>query len=542
MLVSTAFVGVIILYESTAWLRGLNISLNYALHQEPRQRWPTRVPIELYRKRPHFRRYDELCNRVDLSNISLMTSERQSSFHISSCGKTNNTCKISVIAMSQSKKRKTIGGDLFLMWAEQKGTDGRAAGQVIDNGNGTYTGIIAFPWTAETVIRVKLGSTLENYCRRKNAMVKYGNSVFANKMPWGIQATFRNKLTREVTRCGMYDKIHGYPLVCNLTRLNDGSPWFCGKPNDNKLRCQDVYEFNQGRFRRLEGDPNPNSTEVISHVGHGVLERPLTLKHVTPTYLKRTKVACTNVSKRLSWLSDGGFYLNGKWHMPFCESKMTVSKDTFRKCLQNKTMVFLGDSTIREYASFLLPDKISLLSIDIKNRNSKNRTYHPQSTFNEYGIRIVYKKHELPFHHSNVPVNGVTSLATELVNLAESDIPGDDLIVLMNYDTHMHAYPPDEIRVRFKRIASAVNILLHKKPTARVFYKGPHVCFDDSRYFDLRVSLIYKDIIFEEFKHLFDKVIYLDVWSISLAFNNEDLHPQYNAKRSQLQQFMSFIC
>ena len=92
--------------------------------------------------------------------------------------------------------------------------------------------------------------------------------------------------------------------------------------------------------------------------------------------------------------------------MSYCETKTTFSKDAFRKCLKNKTVVFLGDSTVREYASVLLPDNIPLLSIDHKSRNSENRTYHPQSTFTEYGIRIVYKKHELPFHHPNVPVNG----------------------------------------------------------------------------------------------------------------------------------------
>ena len=242
------------------------------------------MPIDFNRGSIHFWIYDGLCNRVDLNKMSLMTSVTQSSFYITFYDRTNSTFKISIIAMSRSKERKAIGGDLFLMWAEQEVADGRAAGLVSDNGNGTYTGIIAFRWTGETVIRVKLGSTLENYCRRKNAMDKYGNSGFANKIPWGITATFRNKITREVTRCCINDKILGYPKVCNLTHLNDGSPWYCGHPNDNKLLCHDVYEYNQGIFMRLGVDPNPNSSEVISHFGHGLLERSVRLNRVTTAF------------------------------------------------------------------------------------------------------------------------------------------------------------------------------------------------------------------------------------------------------------------
>ena len=541
--VSVAFVLVcfIVLYHSVKWNHVIETPFKYPLALGLSSKQRIKMPMNQKLENLQFWENYRICNRVDLNKDSKMTSEILSHFFIL-CNKIINTCNVTIFAMSWSKVTKTMGGDIFLLWAEQKGRDGRTVGHVKDNGNGRYTGTISFHWTGETVIRIKLGSTLENYCRRKNAMVKYGNSVFANKVPWGMTASFQNKLAREVTRCGIYDKIQGYPSLCNLTYLNDGSPWFCGKPDTHKLHCEDVFEYNEGSFKRRSGDPYPDSSEVISMFGHGVLKQSVTLKRVTPVYQRRPKMVCKTVSKRQSWLINGGYYLNGKWNVPYCDSKIIHSKEAYRMCLKNKTLVFLGDSTVRDYASFFLSQTIYMPLIDLKNRKGKTNTYHPNSDFKQYGIHIIYKKHELPFHHPHVPINGVTSLATELIKLARNDVPGDDLIILINYNSHMHAYPPDQVRLRLKRIVRALNILFMEKPSVSVFLRGPHVCFNDDRFFDLRVSLIQKDIIFEEFQPLFDKITYLDAWSITTAFNNEALHPTHNALRSQIQQFMSYIC
>ena len=543
VLASIAFVPVyfVILYHSGNWNHILNTTFNSTLMSEPSSRQQSKLSMKFKLENVQFWKNDILCRRTHLDNNLNMTSETLSNFDIS-CDKANSTCSVKIYALGWSKERKTVGGDMFLLWAEQTNGDGRTVGHVTDNGNGTYTGIIKFQWTGKTAIKVKLGCTLENFCRRKNAMVKYGNSVFAIKIPWGMKSMFQNNHTREETRCGIYDKIQGYYTLCNLTHLNDGSPWFCGKPNNLKLNCEDIFEYNVGNFMRLSGDPYPNSSEVISKFGHGILKRAVTLIHVIPVKHKQPKTICRSVSKRQSWLSTEGYYLNGKWNMPYCSSKISFSKEAYRTCLKNKTMVVLGDSTVRDYASYFLSQTISVPLIDLKHRKGKHNTYHPASDFKQYGVRIIYKKHELPFHHTHVPINGVTSLATELTKLARNNIPGDDLIVLINYNSHMHAYPPDEVRVRLKMIVAALDVLFKEKPSVSVFLKGPHVHFSDNRFFDLRVALIHKDMIFEEFQHLFDKIIYLDVWSITTAFNNEVLHPVSNVLRSQIQQFMSYIC
>ena len=93
-----------------------------------------------------------------------------------------------------------------------------------------------------------------------------------------------------------------------------------------------------------------------------------------------------------------------------------------------------------------------------------------------------------------------------------------------------------------RRLASSIEVLLKAKPKATVFIKGPYLFFQDTRWFDARVSLIQKDIMFDEFKALRRNVFYLDIWSITVAHNSEDKHPGNQAFDSQIQQLMSYLC
>ena len=338
LLLCIAFVLVVFVvsYHFCNWQ---NFTMRAAVISEVKTKQQTKFSVKKKRENLQFWKNDSICNRVHLDNNS-MTSENLSYFEIS-CDKINSECNVRIYAVSWSKARKTVGGDIFLLWAEQQDGDGRTVGDVIDNGNGTYAGLIQFQWRGETVIKVKLGSTLENYCRRKISMVKYGNSVFAIKIPWGVKASFQNDIVEEETRCGIYDNIQGYPKLCNLTHLNDGVPWFCGHPNHPKLHCEDLLEYNAGAFMRLSGDPYANSSEVISNFGHGELKQTVTMKRVTTQHQIQQKMACRTVPKRYSCLSKGGYYLNGKWNIPYCESKISFSEEACRRCLKKiKQLLF----------------------------------------------------------------------------------------------------------------------------------------------------------------------------------------------------------
>ena len=328
---------------------------------------------------------DSICQNVNLESDLHMTSHLHSTFDIVSCDERNSSCKVKIVAVSWSAARKNVGGDVFLIWAEQAHGDGHSVGNVTDNGDGTYSSVINFYWSGESIIKAKLGGTLEVFCRRKAAMVTYGNSIFATKTPYGMRALFKKDADHEVTRCGIYERVQGYTELCNLTAKNDGSPWFCGKPNNPNLNCKDISSYSKGLFSRLDGDPSLDSPEVISKYGHGQLKRIITVMAASEKY-KPPNQRCLSSSKRDSWFSSSGFYLNGKWNIPHCKSKMASSGNASRECL-NKTFVVLGDSTVRAYASFFLKE-MSFPLVDLKNK--KGPTYHPSLDFKKHGTRVIF--------------------------------------------------------------------------------------------------------------------------------------------------------
>ena len=471
-----------------------------------------------------------------------MTSHIHSTIEIISTGE-NGIVNVKIQAVSGLNVAKTIGGDVFVIWAEQAGGDGRVAGHVIDNNNGSYLGIMKIYWTGVTLIKAKLLSTIENFCVRKHAILRYGDSAFAMIKPVGIMGEFQNQSVKAITRCGNEPNLFGYQEICNFTRRNDDSPWYCGAPKTNKLKCSDIYDFIGKDFNKKEFVAASLQTEDIKLYGHGELKHKATAQINIRTDVKEAG-PCHHTPKETSWVynAPSGLYLNKIWHSLYCKHSITFESQTYRKCLQNKTFVLFGDSTTREYTDYFMTEVLQLPKQNLKFFQGKKWTYHPPVEFSNFGISLSWKKHEMPFYGHKMPAYGVTSVPTEIKQLAKSSIPGKDIVIVIHYCAHMQAFSPDLFRFKMRRLANAIKDLLEVKPEANVFIKGPHIYFEDYHWFDVRVSLIEKDIIFEEFKDLKNRVVYLDIWSITVAHNSQDIHPKNQAFDSQIHQLMSYVC
>ena len=469
-----------------------------------------------------------------------MTSPKYSILRLMKTAR-ENVVQVEITARSGLNTIKSIGGDLFILWAEQVKGDGRVAGHVTDHNNGTYFGHLEIYWTGKTYIQVKLASTLDNFCIRRQYIIRYGDSTFAMHKPIGIFAVFKQHTSSEMTRCGTQNHMFDYTNVCNFTQLNDDSPWYCGEPKSN-LSCTNIYNFTAQRLERHSFGSRISQNEIVNGIGLGKLNKAMVV--AKPHTYTTSRTPCRSMPKERSWVYDppSGFYLNKTWHNLNCNNTVELNPESYRTCLRNKTLVIFGDSTTREYTDYFMTQVLKLPAANLKFFKSKIRTYHAPIEFKNFGIHLIYKHHEMPFYANKAPAVGITSGATEIDYLAKSDIPGKDIIVLAHYCAHMQAFPPDLFRFKIQRLASAIKHLLAAKPEAIVFIKGPHVFFEDNTRFDVRMSENQKSIIFEEFKDLRNEVIYLDIWSITIAHDNENIHPRNQAFTSQIQQFMTYIC
>ena len=452
-----------------------------------------------------------------------------------------DTVYVEIRAVNGYNITKTSGGDLFILWAEQVEGDGCTSGHVVDNNNGTYFGYIKLYWTGLSIIKAKLASTVEHFCIRTNAISKYGDSTFAMKIPKGIKATFKSQRQEvEETRCGNQYPLFGYRHVCNFTHLNDDSPWFCGAPISRQLNCSTICDFIQFSSPHIKDALSPiEREETVNDIEHRQLNKTITIMatHAANT----TKTPCHKLPKEMSWTDtslSSGFYLNKTWHILNCKNTISFHPQSYQSCLKNKTLVILGDSTTRQYVNYFMAQVLKLPKINLKNYSS----FHSLIEFKSFGIHLIHKRHEQPYYWPGTRATEITSQATEINKLAKSDIPGKDIIVVAHYCAHLQAFSSELFRFMVRRLSDAIKNLLEVKPEANVFIKGPHVFFWNGLWFDVRISLNQKNIIFEAFKDLKTKVIYLDTWSITAAHNSDELHPKDRTITSHIQQFMTYLC
>ena len=469
-----------------------------------------------------------------------ITSCKYSKFKVLNVNSTTRAVDVGIYLYDRVKKRKTNGGDVILMWAEKQDSSGYVAGHVTDQMNGSYHGRVILPWSGETRIYVKLVSAKENLCLRFKAMERYGTSVFAGKTPHGIHYRFMNGSIVGFTRCVPHSFVYGYTSICNFTNLNFGYSWFCGKPTTQGLNCISYNQFRMRPYNVSEIDPTHSQSEIIQVPGHCTFKQMLSVvmegREKAETIPKLPK--CTEIAKRASWTENhipSGYAINGTWRSLSCSTTFELTKTDITRCLKGKRLFFIGDSTLEQYFDVLVKH------LKIK---PKSYQFYKVAASEEYNIHLSCIKHEMPFHkpvlNDQHKVQATDFNIDKLAN--DTSINGSSLILVIHYGAHLQAYPPNVYRSRIRSLFNALRRLLIAKPEVTVMVKGSAPVILDTHWFDVRISLMFDEILFEEFSTLKDHVVYLDVYSIFVSFGHNALHPSGLTLQNVVHQFMSYIC
>ena len=475
-----------------------------------------------------------------------ITSCKYSKVRILTANTYTRTVEVGIYLYDGYKNTKKNGGDVILLWAERRPSGGQAPGHVTDHMNGTYSGRVRVHWSGQTRIFVKLASAKENVCLRFKAMKKYGNSVYALKTPYGIYYRFTNLSETEFTRCSPYNFVYGYESLCNFTSLNGGLSWFCGKPTKAGLDCSSFNMFQVKPFDKSGIVPKQSTDEVISVPGHCVFEDILEISidnsnDAISKNRPKSVTKCSESPKKDSWTEriPSGYTIKQNWIFNGCRSAIQYDANSLNNCLKGKRITFIGDSTLRQYLETLAEVmKLNIHSSGIGSDFSKS------ADSVKLNIHVSYREHEMPFHNIHLfKQQDFQSSAFQIDKLANDDsVSGNDSIVVVHYGSHLQAFPPDVYRSRLQTLAESINRLVTKKPATRIFVKGAAPIIDDNKWFDARIALIYNEIIQEEFADLQNHVIYLDVFSIFVANNMQNLHPTGQAMHNQIQQLVAYLC
>ncbi|XP_067652737.1 NXPE family member 3-like isoform X2 [Haliotis asinina] len=452
----------------------------------------------------------------------------------------NETVIVNIVLFDHWKRPKTCGGDMLVVWMKDPQHGAASAGSVIDNGNGTYTGVLRTLWTGSAIIRAAMISSRE---RIDHMYISFQNGYFGKE----IECIFRSNTSTEITSGHMEAKYMKIRPFCNLTADYFGIPFYCGRPKTKGIGCKDWKETSLPHsYMTFDADTRWfsawRSTEYLSD--YATIHISSTRNEKDPAV--SPKIPCGRRNFRDTWLATPpvGFSYNNTWRPLSCRNSVPV--DAYNQCLANKTVKLLGDSTVRQIFGALY----SMLGFTItkgppEGKRTKKRNFYEGPTICEanhpkYNYTVYLLPHGFPLWFAKA-----NRTITKPVFARLDDIPsGSNDIILINLYAHFHFTPIHIYRARVHRTRIAIENLLKRSPDVTIIIKGPHK-------FSVRKSVsplggmwgpAYENILKKEFVNLYDQVMYLDVWDMTVAFENEDTHPHDLLVTMMVKVFLGYIC
>ncbi|XP_069126050.1 NXPE family member 3-like [Argopecten irradians] len=468
--------------------------------------------------------YTDFDSYLSLVNISTsLVIVRRTEFRV------GDEITVDIVLYNGRGERATVGGDMLRVWLRETTLKASVAGYVIDHGNGSYTGVVKAMWAGKPELMFAIGNTKEHIGIFMNVVQKYGVIEF-------LRAGFTNQNLTENTMCSVIPNIPNVKEYCNFTTLNFNMSFFCGKPKS--LECEDwtVYE--------RTGNHSCSKEHKAFFRSYRYLKKKVTFLKVSNklSYARHPNVSCRNVNSTVTWHTHvpTGYFYSGQWKSLICKSLLQRRYIPYQRCLRNRPVLMTGDSTTRNWFKPLA--RLLRLSITDGRQEIKDKAWHKfgEAIKTSKGLYLYWAPHEIPFYSLEQNKDNFRSVASRIDALPSNKSP----IVIMHWFGHLTRTTPQQYRDHVRSAKEAVLRLLKRSPNSDIFIKGPH-SFTYNIFlepFDY-LSRVCKQILYEEFRDLQDKVYFIDQWDATVGNGNVDIHPTLPFFNEMMLNFVfSFIC
>ena len=206
----------------------------------------------------------------------------------------------------------------------------------------------------------------------------------------------------------------------------------------------------------------------------------------------------------------------------------------YSKCLENRRIQIIGDSTTRQWLCFL-EKMLKFVRIGIF------RQHRPIITVNKnLNSTMFWYTHGYPFLHPSIANNKGFSKPPH-VYLDKLPKGCNDFIII-NLFLHFIPYGPDVMQRQAHALVKSIHKLIERSPDVTIAFKGFHAFHDAVNVFDDFWAYAYEAILREEMTSLLDKVIFLDCWDITLSSENKDIHNSEATDRQMLHTALNLMC
>ena len=246
---------------------------------------------------------------------------------------------------------------------------------------------------------------------------------------------------------------------------------------------------------------------------------------------------CYSYPPQLLWKrkETTGFFYNDTWYSEHCKGPV---KSSYKMCLLDTSLIMIGDSTMRQWYSFIERDMKCVRATETWTK----KNWHRITACSLPSVRFTMKW--IP--HAQPCFMGERWIKSEQVFISISrnmDETKRDIKVVFVINTYSHLlrYHHSVFRNRMRIISNSARILLQRNKNAKILIKGPHTyrrSMEVADYF----GYLFRQIIYEEFSGLHDKVIYLDTKDTTIATAQTDIHPPEAVVRANVYQMLNYIC
>ncbi|XP_072177686.1 NXPE family member 3-like [Diadema setosum] len=460
--------------------------------------------------------------------------------------KVNDRLQVLIETKDEEGNPRKTGGDFFRGRLESRSIQAasRSDGEIVDFRNGSYLAefVVRWPGTARVLVMLVDGA---------HAVIILDRMQREHLSRGRYLGTFKKGKIVERTPCNI---VHVAPLEdeCDFTHAETNVSWFCARPTNESLNCSHWWWHNS------DGAKTDAVQSEFIESGEGIYFS--NYKRYLPCNQCEINITSsaegnnvTDEHGRFPWQEPwndlpkclpigtehhdhltSGYYYNDSWVSTQCRNRRFAPADVVG-CLANKTVLSIGDSTVRQvFETFNARMGLRLLPQYECMLNTRNEAAN---------ISLYYKFHGLPNRgHSGYLSTCIIRSASYVLD----HLPFNPDVFILSITAHFTLSSLDYFTERMNMIRSAVERLHRRSPNTLFIIKATH-----TRRFSKLVHILANNewmlysmdrIVRRTFAH-YPGVILVDAWDMTVSqLHKDNIHPDKRILSNIVDLILSYIC
>ncbi|XP_077108596.1 NXPE family member 4-like [Ranitomeya variabilis] len=420
-------------------------------------------------------------------------------------------------------KKKTYGGDFMKVRISTPDLKAAASGKVVDFNNGTYNVHFSLLWEGRVYISIVLYHPSEAVTALWRARNKnYGLVYFIG--------TFVNGDQQIKSECGF--QLDSDKNICEYGNEESNEVFYCYKPES--LSCGSIA-FLQS-FNRDLSFLNPLGNKLLKRENIAI-EIPKNPEYVDVEKCNTSSLLTLEQCKiGMESPFPSGFVLENSWKPVFCSISNFTNQEQRYNCLNDKMIFFMGDSTVRQWFTYLVHTFKGLKTFDLHRAGMDTLMVAVDQKRN---INLQWKKHSHPIVASRIYMVKDDAYVHEQIDRLAG---GSNYVIVICLGQHFRPFPVQLFIRRVILVQKSLIRLFLRSPDTKVIIKTENTRNDDlnsERFSDFH-GYIHNLILKDVFRNL--PVAVVDAWDMTVAHNTHDVHPPEHIVKSQIDLLLTYIC